>query len=113
MGVDLVEEALFASVGIPCRPHVRDIPPHAIAYCFINAKKSGKLKNLDFLQPFKNADNIVSVTPQVAAGDTVVCPEDGLPTWLAEIVVKKGSSKEALDYIFEIQDKMDKEALIV
>merc|ERR1740130_1044849 len=42
-GVDLVEETLFAAMGIPARPPVPKAPIHPVAYCYINSKKSGTM----------------------------------------------------------------------
>jgi len=108
-GIDLVEETLFASAGIPSRPYIpsRDPPGGAVAYCDINATKSGTLQNLDFLVPLKSKEGIVWAKPYVPAGSKVVGPQDGLPTWLAEIVVQKGNSREALDYLFHLQESLD------
>jgi len=104
-GVDLVEETLFASVGIPSRPHIpsREPPGGAVAYCDINAEKSGILQNLDFLKSLKEQHGIIWARPYVKAGTHVVGPQDGLPTWLAEIVVQRPSAKQALDFLFKLQ----------
>jgi len=110
-GVDLVEETLFACVGIPSRPYIpskgKDPPGGAVAYCDINATRSGTLQNLDFLAPLQGQDGVVWAKPYVDAGVHVVGPQDGLPTWLAEIVVQRPTAQEALDFLFQLQNSVD------
>eukprot|EP00444_Apocalathium_aciculiferum_P001597 CAMPEP_0183395826 /NCGR_PEP_ID=MMETSP0370-20130417/9595_1 /TAXON_ID=268820 /ORGANISM="Peridinium aciculiferum, Strain PAER-2" /LENGTH=622 /DNA_ID=CAMNT_0025576515 /DNA_START=51 /DNA_END=1919 /DNA_ORIENTATION=+ len=108
-GIDLVEETLFCGVGIPCRPYIpsREPPGGAVAYCDINATRSGTLQSLDFLKPLNGKEGIVWAKPYIQAGTKVVGPQDGLPTWLAEIVVQKSNAQEALDYLFELQNSLD------
>lgn len=107
-GVDLVEETLFSAAGIPSRPFIpgKDPPGGAVAYCDINAERSGTLQNLDFLAPLRKKDGVVWARPYVQAGSHVVGPQDGLPTWIAEIVVQKSNAKMALDYMFQLQSEI-------
>lgn len=106
-GVDLVEETLFATVGIPSRPFIRPTCPQgAVAYCYINAEKTGTLLDLDFLNVLKGREGVICVTPLVKPGGHVVGPDDGLPTWLADIRVQRSSAKEALDYLFRLQEEL-------
>lgn len=104
-GVDLVEETLLSAAGIPSRPYIpsKDPPGGAVAYCDINAERSGTLQNLDFVEPLQKKDGVVWARPYVQAGTHVVGPQDGLPTWIAEIVVQKATAKTALDYLFQLQ----------
>lgn len=107
-GVDLVEETLFAAAGIPCRPFIpsKDPPGGGVAYCDINAEQSGILQNLDFLASLQQKDGIIWAKPYVKAGTQVVGPQDGLPTWIAEIVVQRRNANEALAYLQKIQDEI-------
>jgi carnosine synthase len=107
-GVDLVEETLFSVVGIPSRPHIPGKKPcgGAVAYCDLNAEKSGILQNLDFLKPLQGMAGVVWARPYVSAGDSVTGPADGLPTWLVEVVVQKPTSQEAREFLFELQSGM-------
>ena len=49
-GVDLVEEQMLASAGIPSRPYISKRPNHFVAEYSVNAKHTGIIKNLDFLE---------------------------------------------------------------
>ena len=47
-GVDLVEEQLLCSAGIPSRPPIAPKPLMYIAEYSVNAKVSGRIMNIDF-----------------------------------------------------------------
>lgn len=49
-GVDLVEEQLLASSGIPSRPYISRTPERNVAEFSVNAKRSGVIKHFDFLK---------------------------------------------------------------
>merc|ERR1712187_647524 len=68
-GVDLVEEQLMASVGLPANPPC--------------------------------AEKLVSV------GDEVMGVDDGMPTWIADIVVEKPTAEVAIKYACELNDKFE------
>ena len=96
-GVDLVEEALLAVAGIPSRPNVAPKPLRYIGEYLLNAQKTGVLGNLDFLKEFEARKGVLMVKPLVAEGSKVVCVEDGLPTWIVEIIVEADSGKGAVE----------------
>ena len=48
-GVDLVEEQFLASAGIPSRPYIAKRPDKYVAENSVNAKKTGTLENVDFI----------------------------------------------------------------
>lgn len=101
--VCLVEETLFCAVGIPARPDVPRQPVVCIANSDVNALKSGRLVDTSFLEPLKEREGVVSFSPHVSAGDHVVGPADGLPTWLVEIVVSRPTPREALDFLLSLE----------
>ena len=49
-GVDLVEEQMLASAGIPSRPYIAARPDKFVAEYSVNAKHTGIIKNVDFVQ---------------------------------------------------------------
>lgn len=101
--VCLVEETLFCAVGIPCRPDVPREPVVCIANSDVNTLTSGTLVDLSFLDPLRNREGVVSFSPHVQAGEQVVGPADGLPTWLVEIVCAKPTPREALDFLMLLE----------
>ena len=48
-GVDLVEEQLLASAGIPSRPYLARRPDKNVAEFSVNAKRTGIIRHLEFL----------------------------------------------------------------
>jgi len=102
-GVDLVDETILAAVGIPSRPYVPRQPLECIANSDVNTLKTGMLKNLNFLQPLKDREGVVSFSPHVRTGDRVTGPADGLPTWLVEIVVSRSTPEEALKFMMDLE----------
>eukprot|EP00440_Ansanella_granifera_P022679 gb/GFBE01024635.1/.p1 GENE.gb/GFBE01024635.1/~~gb/GFBE01024635.1/.p1 ORF type:complete len:671 (+),score=126.21 gb/GFBE01024635.1/:1-2013(+) len=102
-GVDLVEETLFCSAGIPARPAASREPHECIANADVNTLQSGRLKDLSFLEPLKGRAGVISFNNHVTEGEEVVGPADGLPTWLVEIVVSKPTPKEALDFLLSLE----------
>jgi carnosine synthase len=105
-GVDLVEETLFIALGIPARPVVAKKPKNPVAYCYVNAKKSGVMGSIDCIKDLTKKDGVVWAKPLAKPGDKVVGPDDGLPTWLCDLLVTKPSAKEALDFLLKMQDDL-------
>jgi len=104
-GVDMVEETIFCALGIPVRPMVPKQPHEAVAYCYINAKQSGKVGDMKGLEKVASQEGVVWAKPLCRAGDVAVGPADGLPTWLCDLCVTKPTAKEALAYLFKLQDE--------
>jgi len=102
-GVDLVEETLFAALGITAGPMVQRNPLSGVAYCYLNAKRSGQVASIDALAEIAKRDGVVWAKPLVAVGASAVGPQDGLPTWLADLVVKKPTARKALDFLFQLE----------
>lgn len=102
-GVDLVEETLFIALGIPCRPNVPRLPLSAVAYSYVNCPRSGVISDLSFLSNVRVQDNVVWAKQLVREGQKVVGPAEGLPTWLADLLVTAPTAKEALDYVQRIE----------
>jgi len=102
-GVDLVEETLLCAVGVPARPNVPREPHECVANCDVNALASGVLEDLSFLETLKGRRGVISFSPHVTVGERVVGPQDGLPTWLVEIVVVGSTPRQALDFLLELE----------
>merc|ERR1712187_185801 len=105
-GVDLVEETLFVALGIPSRPVVPQVPIQAVAYCYVNAKESGKIGSMDCLKDLLKQNDVVWAKPLTQPGNQVVGPADGLPTWLCDLLVTKSTSNDALDFLHKIEDEL-------
>jgi len=101
-GVDLVEETVFLALGIPSRPMVPKQPHEAFAYSLVNAKQSGKLGDTKGVERIASQEGVVKAKMLCRAGDSVVGPADGLPTWLCDICVAKPTAKEALAFVLKL-----------
>jgi len=49
---------------------------------------------------------VISAEPLVQSGDIVVGHGDGMPTWLALLVVSQKSSNAALDLVLKLDNEM-------
>jgi len=105
-GVDLIEETLFIALGIPARPVVSKAPKQGVAYSYINAKRSGMMGSTQCIQDLASKDGVVWARPLVHAGDKVVGPAEGLPTWVCDLCVTRSTAKEALDYLLKIEKEL-------
>jgi len=101
-GVDLVEETIFLALGIPARPMVPKQPLAAFAYSLCNAKQSGRLGDTKCVEKIASQEGVVKAKMMCRAGDSVVGPADGLPTWLCELYVAKPTAKEALACVLKL-----------
>lgn len=102
-GVDLVEEHLLTAAGIPARPPVSPAPLKFIAEYSINAKKTGRVADADYMGEWTAHPDVLYARPLVPAGEKVVCVEDGMPTWVAELMVSKPTVEEAITFVQEIE----------
>lgn len=102
-GVCLVEETLLCALGIPSRPFVPREPISGTAYCYVNAGKSGTVKDMSKLEELIKRENVVWAKPLTRVGAQAVGPADGLPTWLCDLFVRGKSAKEALEYLQAIE----------
>ena len=102
-GVDLVEEHLLTAAGIPSRPPVSPAPLKFIAEYSINAKKTGKIGAIDFLHKYESHPDVLYARPLVAVGEKVTAVEDGMPTWVSELMVEKPTVEEAIDFVQQIE----------
>ena len=104
-GVDLVVESLFCALGWVSKPPVPLEPFEAIANADVNARKSGVLLDLAFMEPLLDKPETAHDC-HVKIGDKVVGPKEGLPTWLVEVVVSGKTPQEALDLYFQLEEEV-------
>ncbi|KAK9918865.1 hypothetical protein WJX75_007641 [Coccomyxa subellipsoidea] len=102
-GVDLVEEQFLGCCGIPSRPYLSKTPQKCIAEFSVNAQKTGTLQNADWVDKFQDDPHVVYARAIVEKGAKVVCVEDGLPTWVAELMVWDPDVNKAIAHVLEIE----------
>jgi biotin carboxylase len=105
-GVDLVVEQLMIAVGIPSRPPLPPSPLIRVGYAFINARKTGYVESVDFFDKYKSRPFIVYVIPYIEPFEVCYGPQDGLPSWLGEIVVAHPDGPTALRIVQEIEQEI-------
>lgn len=105
-GVDLVEEHLMASAGVPVRPVVSKRPLINMAEYTLNAPKSGHIAHLRFLDRYEGRPDVLYARPLIAAGARTICVDDGLPTWVCELMVKRGDVRDAIAYVQQIEQEI-------
>jgi carnosine synthase len=104
-GVDLVEEAIFVSLGVPSRPPVPEKPLTSVAFYLVPAMVSGSVQHMPCLDELQRHQDIIKMKPLVKLGDHIVGYPDGMPTWMLDILAKKPTSREAVDFIMRLADE--------
>ena len=105
-GVDLVLEQLLIAVGIPSRPPVSPTPLVRIGYAFINARTSGYVESVEFMEQYKDRPFVVHLITYIKPFEICCGPKDGLPTWLGEIVVAHQDGPTALALVQAIEQEI-------
>jgi len=107
-GVDLVEETLFTSVGIPCNPHV-SVEHTAVAYTYVTAQKSGVVKGLAAAaaRVAETDRSVAYCKPLVKEGAAIVGSDDALPDWLLDVMVTDADAQKALDHVLSVAKALD------
>eukprot|EP00891_Asterochloris_glomerata_P006828 jgi/Astpho2/6828/Aster-06504 len=106
-GVDMVEEHLLVTAGIPARPQVSKHPLMHIAEYSINAVKTGRMQNTDFLKEWETHPDVLYARPLVQAGQRCTAVTDGMPTWVAELMVTKPTVEEAIEFVKSIEQSLE------
>eukprot|EP00871_Galdieria_phlegrea_P003506 jgi/Galph1/4156/GphlegSOOS_G2841.1 len=99
-GVDLVEEHMMASLGIPICPVIPEKPLAYLAEAAVNAPCSGLINSDDWLEVLASDPRTKALRYLKRKGEYVRGPEDGMPDWIAEIIaVSYVSMEDALEYM--------------
>ncbi|KAF4743116.1 Carnosine synthase 1, partial [Perkinsus olseni] len=88
-GVDLVDEQLLLAVGMPSLPpQLPKEEQRVVACATINALKSGSISDLSFARKWDRIEGVKVLCNSIliSEGDKITGPEDGLPTWLTDLV---------------------------
>jgi carnosine synthase len=108
-GVDLVVEQLLIAAGLPAVPDaVPETSRPAIGFLEVNATRSGSVSTIQFLDRFQNRDGMVYCIPFVAVGEHIVGPEEGQPTWLAEVLFTRTTADQASQDSHEMYIELQK-----
>lgn len=64
------------------------------------------------LQKWAAQEDVVYARPLASAGDHVTSVEDGLPTWVCEVMVTKPTMEEALQFVRNVETDVDARVVI-
>lgn len=97
-GVDLVEEHLLCTVGLPCHPPKAPAPLRASAGVYVSAEATGIVTDDDVLRHYAGSSEFVYLKPMVKEGDSVLGPLDAadFPTWLCGFMLTAPTAHEAI-----------------
>jgi biotin carboxylase len=98
-GVDMVEEHLMASVGIPIRPVRSEHPMCGVSNLLIYAQRTGTIASTDFVDGWASDPRVFFVDPAVEAGQPVQSAADGFPTLLLEVALREKDAPTAVEAI--------------
>ncbi|KAF4655817.1 Carnosine synthase 1 [Perkinsus olseni] len=96
-GVDLVDEQLLLAVGMPSLPaQLPKEEQRVVACATINALKSGTISDLSFARKWDRIEGVKVLCNSIliSEGDKITGPEDGLPTWLTDLVFSAPSNRQ-------------------
>mmetsp|Transcript_4548 Transcript_4548/g.4433 ORF Transcript_4548/g.4433 Transcript_4548/m.4433 type:complete len:142 (+) Transcript_4548:232-657(+) len=109
-GVDLVDEQLLLAVGMPSFPPQLPVEERRVVACAtINALKSGSISDLSFARKWDSIDGVDVRCNDIliSEGSKITGPEEGLPTWLADLVFSAPLSRQ--EFMRDLVVKLDRE----
>ena len=95
-GVDLVEEHLMATVGIPIRPVRSKQPMCAVANLLIYADRTAIITSTEFVHEFAADPRVFYAKADIEPGQRVQSATDGFPTLLIEVALRESDAPEAV-----------------
>ncbi len=94
-GVDLVEQQLLATVGLPAAPTPHHSPAAGAVNLFLHASRSGKLAHTRYFDHLAADPSVIQHEVTVGAGEQVTAAADGFPTVLGKLTVYAKDVQEA------------------
>jgi len=108
-GIDLVEESIFCSLGIPSRPPASPKPLTCLAYNLLNCKKSGKVASIKPIKQLSERSCVLQSIPLIKDGDCVIGAGSGLPTWAGLLLVVDSNAQKAKDKALRLEAELNLE----
>ncbi len=103
-GVDLLEQQLLVSAGIPVAPTAYPQPACGIATVALHPARSGTIEHTRFFDRFADDPSVIQRDVYVEAGEHVVTSADGFPTVLGELTVRAADAPAARARVLELID---------
>jgi carnosine synthase len=103
-GVDLVVEQMILSCGGEPRERSPNMEPLCnIAEYSMNSPISGFIEHTDFLADWQGHHQLVYARPLVCPHQRVTGPDDGMPTWLCEIMCTAPTVEEGIQFVKDVE----------
>ncbi len=93
-GVDLIEQYLLTSLGLPIRPHKR-APQTYLSSVILVAPFTGIATRDNCLDHLNHHPDVIFCKTYISAGEQVNGPEEHVPGWLGEVIVQGNTRAEA------------------
>lgn len=104
--VDLVEQWLRASLGLPLHPEER-APSGYVAESLLPSPRTGILERDGFLDHLLSDPGVVAARPWAFRGDAVDGIETGAPDWLGALLTRGATRQQALDELDLRVERLD------
>lgn len=105
-GVDLVEEHLMASVGIPINPVKSDRPQCGVAAIYVYANRTATIASTVFTERLASDPRVFFTEVAVEPGEPVLSAADGFPTMLVEVALRERDASEAVAAIRQLASEV-------
>jgi hypothetical protein len=73
----------------------------------VRLQVTGILEDDKFLDEAAHLEGMLYARPLVKPGAKCVCVEDGLPTWIGEMMVAMSPVEEAIEWIKKVEDDLN------
>jgi biotin carboxylase len=103
-GVDLVEEHLLASAGLPVRPVPAPEPRCGVSNVLAYAHRTGTVPSTDFMDRLAADPRVFYAHAGIEPGTRVVACADGIPTLLYEVALEERDVATAIAAIRHLTD---------
>lgn len=67
---------------------------------------TGIMEDTEYTNGLEDMEGVLYARALVPAGDPCVCVDDGLPTWVAELMVERSPVEAAVEFIKELEKIM-------
>ncbi len=94
-GVDLVEQQLLLTVGLPVAPTPYPAPAAGVVAVCLHASRSGTLTHTRFFDQLAGDPSVIQREVTVTVGERVTAAADGFPTVIGELTVRGADVAES------------------
>jgi hypothetical protein len=74
---------------------------------------TGILEDDKFMDEIGHKEGVLYARPLVPRGHKCVCADDGLPTWIGEMMFTKAPVEEAIEFVKQVEEEIIERVRIV